>query len=119
MSELKMHKIKIWAKENLSAGTLYTLFLTVAMLATGTINTISTKLQDVSNAKGLGDGPPTAFQHAFFQSYCMFVGELICLIPYNLQKLFNKFSNKTKETSTTTAIYKEKKHQKKSLIPIL
>ena len=42
---------------------LVTLFLATAMLITGTINTISTKFQDVQHVKGLGPYPPTPFEH--------------------------------------------------------
>ncbi|KAF0974756.1 hypothetical protein FDP41_006230 [Naegleria fowleri] len=90
-------------------GGLYTLFLALAMLTTGTINTITTKLQDVSNAKGIGDGPPTAFQHAFFQTAAMFLGELLCLIPHNIQLLYYKIKGKkTAEESSEDSLIEKK-----------
>lgn len=66
---------------------LVTLFLAVAMLITGTINTISTKFQDMRVVKGVGDGPPTPFEHPFSQTAAMFTGELLCLAAYYISIL--------------------------------
>jgi len=74
-----------------SAGGLVTLFLAMAMLFTGTLNTLFTKYQDMRVVKGVGHYPPTAFEHPFFQTACMFVGEFACLFVYIL---------------TTTALFK-------------
>ncbi|EFC46438.1 predicted protein [Naegleria gruberi] len=91
------------------------------MLITGTVNTIATKLQDVSNAKGIGDGPPTAFQHAFFQTAAMFLGELLCLIPHNLQLLYNKIRGrgKAKEEESDSLMDSEKPKPKPFTNPLI
>ncbi|KAL0476996.1 hypothetical protein AKO1_006358 [Acrasis kona] len=72
-------------------GGLITLFLAVAMLFTGTLNTLFTKYQDMRVVKGVGHFPPSPFEHPFFQTACMFVGEFACLFIYLL---------------TTTALFK-------------
>jgi drug/metabolite transporter (DMT)-like permease len=69
---------------------LFTAFLALGMLITGTINTLTTKFQDLQVVKGYGDAPPSAFEHAFFQTACMFIGELICLFAFRISKLFEK-----------------------------
>jgi len=59
------------------------------MLVTGSINTISTKWADKSNGTGnsyygkaYGESRP--FDHPFFQSVGMFLGELSCLIVFKI-----------------------------------
>jgi drug/metabolite transporter (DMT)-like permease len=44
----------------------------------------ATKFQDLRVVKGIGDGPATPFEHPFFQTACMFLGELLCLFVYRL-----------------------------------
>lgn len=71
-----------------------TLFLVVGMLFTGTINTLATKYQDLRNVKGVGNGPPTPFEHPFFQTAAMFLGELMCLFVFKLVQAYSWFSNR-------------------------
>eukprot|EP01116_Phalansterium_solitarium_P011965 TRINITY_DN2786_c0_g1_i1.p1 TRINITY_DN2786_c0_g1~~TRINITY_DN2786_c0_g1_i1.p1 ORF type:complete len:386 (+),score=165.17 TRINITY_DN2786_c0_g1_i1:130-1287(+) len=54
------------------------IFLAVAMVVTGSINTISTKFADNAYSKGI-DGTTRQFDHPFFQAAGMFLGELLCL----------------------------------------
>ncbi len=37
--------------------------------------------------KGVGDGPPTPFEHPFSQTAAMFTGELLCLAAYYISIL--------------------------------
>jgi hypothetical protein len=46
-----------------------TVFLALAMLITGTMNTLATKFQDMRIVKGIGDGPPTPFEHPLYVIY--------------------------------------------------
>jgi drug/metabolite transporter (DMT)-like permease len=48
------------------------------MLITGSINTLATKLADVTSSEGI-DGKSRDFNHPFFQALGMFMGELMCL----------------------------------------
>eukprot|EP01128_Nolandella_sp_AFSM9_P009779 TRINITY_DN640_c8_g1_i1.p1 TRINITY_DN640_c8_g1~~TRINITY_DN640_c8_g1_i1.p1 ORF type:complete len:398 (+),score=78.51 TRINITY_DN640_c8_g1_i1:134-1327(+) len=57
----------------------YTTFLVIGMLATGALNTISKKFQNQVIVRGL-DGTAHPFDHAWFQTWVMFVGETLCLI---------------------------------------
>jgi hypothetical protein len=56
--------------------------LAACMLLTGTINTIATKRQDIVVVGRGPDGQPILFRHPAVQSFCMFLGECLCLIPY-------------------------------------
>jgi hypothetical protein len=56
---------------------LFTLALVVGMLFTGTINTVTKKMQNQSVAPGI-DLRPHAFSHPWFQTFVMFVGEAAC-----------------------------------------
>ncbi|KAG2431070.1 hypothetical protein HXX76_009603 [Chlamydomonas incerta] len=54
------------------------------MLFFGTINTLTTKFQDMT-VVGVGpDGKPRTFNHPAVQSFFMFFGELLCLAPHFL-----------------------------------
>eukprot|EP00198_Chlamydomonas_reinhardtii_P003361 XP_001692697.1 predicted protein [Chlamydomonas reinhardtii] len=54
------------------------------MLFFGTINTLTTKFQDMT-VVGVGpDGKPLTFNHPAVQSFFMFFGELLCLAPHFL-----------------------------------
>lgn len=44
--------------------------------------------------KGVGNGPPTAFEHPFFQTAAMFLGELMCLFIFKLVQTYLWFSNR-------------------------
>lgn len=48
---------------------------------------LATKFQDLRVVKGIGDGPPTPFEHPFSQTAAMFLGELLCLIVYKITTL--------------------------------
>eukprot|EP01137_Pigoraptor_chileana_P026262 Opistho-2@96971 len=57
-------------------------FLAIGMLATGTCNTIMTKLQDrISTPTGV-NGTEEVFDHPYFQTYTMFIGEFLCIFAY-------------------------------------
>jgi len=55
---------------------------------------LATKFQDLRVVKGIGDGPPTAFEHPFSQTAAMFLGELLCLFVFYLTLLPKYFSKK-------------------------
>ena len=65
------------------------LLLAVLMLLFGTVNTIANKYQDITvvghDAK---TGAPVYFNHPGVQSACMFLGELLCLVFYGLERAF-------------------------------
>ncbi len=73
-------------KSIMSFQSFVTLFLAVAMLATGTCNTLLTKAQDLQVVKGFGDKPALPYEHALFVNYFeIFFGHHV--------KLFFQFSN--------------------------
>jgi TRAP-type C4-dicarboxylate transport system permease small subunit len=57
------------------------LILMGGMIVTGSINTVANKLQN--NSKSL-DLP---YQHAWFITFCMFLGEILCIFMYLIKKL--------------------------------
>ena len=59
------------------------------MLITGTMNTIFFKLQNNETTKD-SNGEPQKFNHAFFQTFTMFVGEFMCLLVYFLHVYIEK-----------------------------
>lgn len=59
------------------------LVLAVGMVITGSINTLSTKLADITYSKGV-DGHVTQFDHPFVQAVGMFIGEFMCLIAFRI-----------------------------------
>jgi len=61
----------------------------VLMVITGSINTISTKLADITESKNI-DGETKDFNHPFFQAACMFFGELCCLFVFKISQLRNR-----------------------------
>ncbi|GAB5364966.1 hypothetical protein AAMO2058_001015700 [Amorphochlora amoebiformis] len=70
-----------------------TVIIGVLMVFFGSINTISTKLADLSEAKN-SQGEKKEFNHPFFQAACMFFGEVMCLLVYKLSTRFNRRSQK-------------------------
>jgi drug/metabolite transporter (DMT)-like permease len=58
--------------------------LMAVMLASGTINTMVAKIQDMVTSDG------NSYNHPYFQTATMFVGELMCLVFYFIAKLFAK-----------------------------
>jgi len=65
------------------------LFLAVCMVITGTINTLTAKYADDTHAKGI-DGKTTQFNHPYFQTACMFVGEFFCLLAFKAMMFYNE-----------------------------
>ena len=54
------------------------------MMAAGTVNTIVAKVQDMLSSDG------KSFNHPYFQTATMFVGELMCLFFFYFMKLVSK-----------------------------
>jgi len=67
----------------------YEAFLALGMLFTGSVNTLVTKLADVTDSTGI-DGKSNDFDHPFFQALGMFLGEFLCLGVYYINKSRNK-----------------------------
>lgn len=58
------------------------------MLMTGTLNTITKKVQNQAHANGTFDGGIAHdFTHPWFQTWLMFLGEMLCLIGFGILKL--------------------------------
>ncbi|KAK9863936.1 hypothetical protein WJX84_010068 [Apatococcus fuscideae] len=57
------------------------------MLLTGSLNTITTKYQDITVVGITESGRNIMFQHPAVQSAFMFLGEFLCLIPHFAHKL--------------------------------
>mmetsp|Transcript_10464 Transcript_10464/g.15298 ORF Transcript_10464/g.15298 Transcript_10464/m.15298 type:complete len:386 (-) Transcript_10464:20-1177(-) len=70
------------------------IILAVCMLFTGTLNTIATKMQDVQIVKGYTNQPPVEFEHPFFQTLIMFIGEFSCLWVFYGTSAFNSLVSK-------------------------
>ncbi|GFR44395.1 hypothetical protein Agub_g5618, partial [Astrephomene gubernaculifera] len=60
--------------------------LASCMLLFGTINTLTTKFQDLAVVGHTPDGKPVTFKHPAVQSAFMFFGEMLCLLPYYLME---------------------------------
>eukprot|EP00456_Euglypha_rotunda_P043009 TRINITY_DN3360_c0_g1_i17.p1 TRINITY_DN3360_c0_g1~~TRINITY_DN3360_c0_g1_i17.p1 ORF type:complete len:168 (-),score=31.17 TRINITY_DN3360_c0_g1_i17:20-523(-) len=67
------------------------IFLGAGMISTGSINTLATKLADITSAQGI-DGTSSDFDHPFVQAMAMFIGEFSCFVVY-------KWSTRTKTDS--------------------
>jgi len=63
------------------------IILAVCMIITGSINTITTKIADITSSKGI-NGVVTEFNHPFVQAQGMFLGEFLCLIAFYLIRCF-------------------------------
>jgi len=59
------------------------IFLAIAMVITGSINTISTKFADITKSKGI-DGEVKEFNHPFVQALGMFLGEFLCILAFKM-----------------------------------
>ncbi len=59
------------------------------MVITGTINTLTAKYADDTHAKGI-DGTVRQFNHPYFQTAGMFLGEFLCLLAFKFIVLYNK-----------------------------
>lgn len=75
--EARAHKSQI--KPNISIWATYLMIL--LMIATGSINTIANKLQNISVSLDM------RYQHNWFITFCMFLGEILCLISYGIMTL--------------------------------
>jgi hypothetical protein len=51
--------------------------LMFGMLITGTINTVFLKMQNLSKYYNSDKDKKMYFNHAFFQTFCMFIGEFL------------------------------------------
>lgn len=65
------------------AWTKYQIVLAVVLVVTGSINTLTTKWADRMTAKG-SDGVERKFDHPFVQSCAMFLGEMLCLLVFEI-----------------------------------
>ena len=74
--------------EKVSKIVLYLLML--AMLLSGLSNTVVMKLQNSQTYFNYDREKYMEYNHPFFQTFCMFVGELLCLPIYLLLKHFTK-----------------------------
>ncbi|KAL5014312.1 hypothetical protein ScPMuIL_008582 [Solemya velum] len=70
------------------AWTKYQKILALSMVITGSINTISTKWADVTEAVGKPEEKKHKFDHPFLQAVGMFLGEFLCLIAFNVQRIY-------------------------------
>nr|XP_045620292.1 solute carrier family 35 member F6-like [Procambarus clarkii]XP_045620293.1 solute carrier family 35 member F6-like [Procambarus clarkii] len=62
------------------------LLLALVMVVTGSINTLSAKWADRIQSINR-NGEKTNFNHPFFQADTMFIGEMLCMVTYYLQRL--------------------------------
>jgi len=78
------------------------IFLVTGMLVTGTINTVITKLLFTTNkaggccgwqTNGVPNTEPHNFTHPWFSTWIMFLGELLCFIPF----IINRSNNSKKQ----------------------
>lgn len=76
--------------------------LMTIMLASGTINTMVAKIQDMIKSDG------NSYNHPYFQTATMFVGELMCLVFYFFAKLFAKKQAQEEESLQTKVDIKPK-----------
>ncbi len=56
-------------------------------MASGTVNTLTKKIQNDSISEGI-DGTKRPFSHPWFQTAVMFAGELLCLFFFFIQRAF-------------------------------
>lgn len=63
--------------------TLFDYMLALGMMITGSVNTISTKAADQVHAENK-HGDVVLFNHPFFQTAGMFLGEFLCLLTFRL-----------------------------------
>jgi drug/metabolite transporter (DMT)-like permease len=70
----------------------YQLGLAVLLVFSGSLNTLSVKWMDNTSAEGR-DGKERRFNHPFFQTSAMFLGEILCLITFRIAYYFLKKKN--------------------------
>lgn len=91
-------------------GKYFTIILAVGMVITGSFNTISNKLADITCARGTVDTPHDPdtndcpdgtheFNHPFVQSGAMFVGEFLCLVTFYILTFVNRRKGKEYEVA--------------------
>ncbi|CAH0381491.1 unnamed protein product [Bemisia tabaci] len=74
------------------AWTHYQIVLAVVMVATGSINTLTTAWADRMSAAG-SDGVIRKFSHPFVQGCSMFLGELACLVVFKIFYVYYRSRN--------------------------
>jgi hypothetical protein len=99
---IKTNSLNGQENENISKFAIYSMIL--MMIITGSINTIANKLQSISISLD------KKYQHNWFITFCMFLGEMLCLFAYYGLKYFKKsneekskknlFSNTNNNTNT-------------------
>ena len=73
------------------------------MLRPGTLNTISTKIQDTVVVGEDAHGRPQTFKHPVVQTACMFGGECLCLVIYLLGRLYRRVAGPPPAEAATPA----------------
>jgi len=76
----------------------FAVFLAVGMVITGSINTLATKLADVTPSQGI-TGESDDFDHPFFQALGMFFGEFLCFPVFLYVTWRDKGTDKEEKTS--------------------
>lgn len=77
------------------------LILALTMVVMGSINTLSSSWAD--NTKSIGsDGEDRPFDHPFFQTWCLFFGEMLCFVCYGCIRLYKKFKADKLKDSTVS-----------------
>ena len=91
--------------EAISAPILYALML--GMLITGTCNTVFLKLQNGEEYYNSDKGKNMSYNHPFFQTFTMFIGEIICLLMYAI--IYYKETKKHGDIMQSPALIDAKK----------
>lgn len=68
---------------------LWTALVVTGMLITGAINTVVKKLQNNWTAPGLNPRPHK-FEHPWFQTFVMFIGEFLCMLGVVYERCLKK-----------------------------
>mmetsp|Transcript_27339 Transcript_27339/g.38539 ORF Transcript_27339/g.38539 Transcript_27339/m.38539 type:complete len:369 (-) Transcript_27339:79-1185(-) len=71
----------------------YFYFLAIAMVITGSLNTIFSSLAIRTKAVG-ENGDKHSFDHPYFQTVAMFIGEFLCLIAFKANWAYSKMTNR-------------------------
>lgn len=67
----------------------------IVFLTTGTANTLFAKWADTIHARGTNPTVSHLFDHPFYQTNLMFMGEMFCLFAFEALLYFNKRNNNT------------------------
>ena len=73
---------------HISKSFVFHVIIAVVLVTSGTINTVFAKLTDSKRAKGTNPEDEHSYDHPFFQVSQMFLGELLCLIAFEMLKYF-------------------------------